>query len=1324
MPDLSNTKLPTSLLVLLAIFFSLLSEQALAAYCDASGSNLYHYIKGVQVGSINNIPTGNSIYADYTSLSTTMVPEISYPVTITRGNPWDDVYDKCGAWVDWNQDEDFYDVGEEIVMSLGIDPCTFTGTITPPAGAVLGNTRMRIRIVWNEVPQPCGGSNYGEVEDYTITIAPDDGDCDTITIGTDSSIWAYPIYTVYHDSRTQVIYLASEIGSEGAITALGLDVATLPGQTMNNWTIRMQHTTMSSYSTASFESTGWTVVYQGNESIGSTGWRTFNFSTPFEYNGSDNLLVDFSHNNSSSSTYGMCKSSAPGGTRSAYARSNSGYGAPLDWSGTTSPTVSGTTSIPNVKLTICGNPPPLTVSISGYVKTADGVRIKGAIVSASTGPNTVTDALGQYTLTLPSPFSGTITPSQTEWTFSPSSRTYSSVITDQVNQDFTGTYTVNYGGGSGTSFSPYLIYNAAQLNAIGAKAGDWGSNFRLMDDIDLSGYDGKEGRPSFNRIGYYINNGVDHVPFTGVFDGSGHIISNFTFDSNCGIDAVGIFSYVRFSTTQIKNVTLTNVDVNTTSWVGTGALIGFMSDAKASGCSVQGGTVSGDSDVGGLIGIGLNGTIEDCDAEVSVSGDLWIGGLVGQNTSMISDCHASCIVTGNTECGILMGNSSSDVTRCSGSGSVTIMSKSAGGLAGKNSGTIEYCFSTADVTGTGADEIGGLVGRNLGAVSNSYATGDVSGTDDTGGLVGLLWKTSTDVGTITNCYSTGHSNWAGLIGRNIDGVITGSFWDTQTSGRPYNPSLPWGTPKTTFQMQMESTFTYTGWDFATPLWKICEGADYPRLSWEQCWIQQGLIEKWVAFYHNHEQLSIIDVAKDIAVDDLGNVYVTGESYNSVNKYDYATIKYAPDGDELWVARYNGPANKGDRVVAIAVDNAGNTCVTGRSSGDGTGTDYATVKYDPNGSELWIVRYNNQENLPDNVEDIAVDDSGNVYVTGKSYTDLGGADFCTIKYDANSVELWVATYNGLMHYSDGAEALALDDSGNVYVTGSSIGYGTGDDYATVKYDSNGVEQWVARYNGPADDHDYAYAIDLDDSGNVYITGRSIGNGSGPDTATVKYDVNGTELWVARYNGPGNDYDEALSIVTDDSGNVYVGGSSEGVGTSRDYIIIKYDPNGTELWVARYNGPEDLDDIAAEIALDNAGNVYITGASNFSMFTMPPCDATTIKYDTNGNELWNIEYSTSEFSPDLAYGIAVDSSRNVYIAGSSNNGSAYLTARYAHCSYPGDLDNDFDVDFGDYAILTMRWLDEDCGQCGRADLTGNEDVGFDDLKKYADNWLSGL
>ena len=76
-------------------------------------------------------------------------------------------------------------------------------------------------------------------------------------------------------------------------------MSTIPGQTLNNWTIRLKHTSLSSYTTASLDASGWTTVYQANQTISATGWVDFVFSTPFAYNGTSNLLIDFSHNNSS-----------------------------------------------------------------------------------------------------------------------------------------------------------------------------------------------------------------------------------------------------------------------------------------------------------------------------------------------------------------------------------------------------------------------------------------------------------------------------------------------------------------------------------------------------------------------------------------------------------------------------------------------------------------------------------------------------------------------------------------------------------------------------------------------------------------------------------------------------------------------------------------------------------------------------------------------------------------------------------------------------------------------------------------------------------------
>ena len=159
--------------------------------------------------------------------------------------------------------------------------------------------------------------------------------------------------------------------------------------------------------------------------------------------------------------------------------------------------------------------------------------------------------------------------------------------------------------------------------------------------------------------------------------------------------------------------------------------------------------------------------------------------------------------------------------------------------------------------------------------------------------------------------------------------------------------------------------------------------------------------------------------------------------------------------------------------------------------------------------------------------------------------------------------WVRRYNGPGNNVDVAGALAVDDSGNVYVTGSSVGSGTASDYATIKYASNGDTLWVRRYNGPTDSSDGANDIAVDDNGNVYVTGNSWGSGTNRDYATIKYAPNADTLWVRRYIGPGNYWDHTTALAVDNSGHVYVTGVSVfGYGT------VKYAPNGDTLWVRRY------------------------------------------------------------------------------------------------------------------------------------------------------------
>jgi hypothetical protein len=180
------------------------------------------------------------------------------------------------------------------------------------------------------------------------------------------------------------------------------------------------------------------------------------------------------------------------------------------------------------------------------------------------------------------------------------------------------------------------------------------------------------------------------------------------------------------------------------------------------------------------------------------------------------------------------------------------------------------------------------------------------------------------------------------------------------------------------------------------------------------------------------------------------------------------------------------------------------------------------------------------------------------VTGASIgTTFPDFDYATIKYSSTGQQQWVARYNGPGNSDDGANAIAIDESGNSYVTGSSHDLNTNyEHYVTIKYNSAGDEQWSARYSGPENGDNLAIAIAVDGPGNVYVTGASSGLGTDWDYATVKYNTSGTEEWVARYNGPGNFVDTAYGIGVDALGNVYVAGTSVGSGTNTDYATIKY------------------------------------------------------------------------------------------------------------------------------------------------------------------------
>lgn len=398
-----------------------------------------------------------------------------------------------------------------------------------------------------------------------------------------------------------------------------------------------------------------------------------------------------------------------------------------------------------------------------------------------------------------------------------------------------------------------------------------------------------------------------------------------------------------------------------------------------------------------------------------------------------------------------------------------------------------------------------------------------------------------------------------------------------------------------------------------------------------------------------------DTATAMAVDGSGSLFVTGASVGVGSSSDFATIKYSNAGVPLWTNRYNGPGNFDDTARVIAVDEDGNVFVTGLSWGSGTDFDFATIKYSNGGASLWTNRYTGTGSFRDWPTALVVDGNGDLIVTGLS---RGGSsssteDYTTIKYSNAGAALWTNRYNGPGNNEDRPSAIAVDNGNNVFVTGYSYS-GSGNasaDYATIKYSSDGMPLWTNRYNGVGNSSDLPMAIVVDSGGNVLLTGSSSGG-----YPTIKYSNEGVLLWTNRYEGT-----VAYAIAVGGDGNVLVTGYVFG-GTvnSIDYLTMAYSNDGTPLWTNRYNGPGDGEDYARAITVDANNNVFVTG---YSAGSGSGSDYATIKYSGDGVPLSTNRFNGIGNSTDQAVAITLDTSGNVFVTGYSTGGSSdYATIKY--------------------------------------------------------------
>jgi hypothetical protein len=245
---------------------------------------------------------------------------------------------------------------------------------------------------------------------------------------------------------------------------------------------------------------------------------------------------------------------------------------------------------------------------------------------------------------------------------------------------------------------------------------------------------------------------------------------------------------------------------------------------------------------------------------------------------------------------------------------------------------------------------------------------------------------------------------------------------------------------------------------------------------------------------------------------------------------------------------------------------------------------------------------------------------------------------------------------------------------VFVTGSSGGTGSDSDYATIAYKAgNGGQLWVQRYNGPGNAADFPQALVLSpDRRRAFVTGYSYSANSFSDYATIAYDaVTGLRIWLRRYDDPINGFDFAYALtLSPDATKLFVTGSCDEIDTGTDFVTLAYDAAmGERLWLRRYNGPANNSDSPAALGVSPDGEqVFVTGRSSGVASPDFPFDYATIAYRTsNGHSLWLDRHKGSGNRSDVPADLAVspDGSR-VFVTGSSDgitSGTDYLTLAYS-------------------------------------------------------------
>ena len=458
-----------------------------------------------------------------------------------------------------------------------------------------------------------------------------------------------------------------------------------------------------------------------------------------------------------------------------------------------------------------------------------------------------------------------------------------------------------------------------------------------------------------------------------------------------------------------------------------------------------------------------------------------------------------------------------------------------------------------------------------------------------------------------------------------------------------------------------------------------------------------------------------------AVDSNGNIFVTGETegafegFTNAGGSDIFLTKWDTDGTEAWTKQW-GTAEY-DYGSSIAVDNLGNIFVTGYTEGalDGNTNmgraDLFLTKWDTDGTKVWTQQWGTAEY--DYINSVVVDNNNNIFVTGDTSGNLdgntalnGSSDIFLTKWDTDGNKEWTQ-----MRGTDEDEYVyssAVDSNGNIFVTGHTEGAFEGftnlgsDDIFLIKWGQN--KDWTVQWG--TSEHDQGSSVAVDKDGNIFTTGDTGGaldgtNAGGSDIFLIKWNPDRSKAWTRQWGTGEDDYGDAVAV--DSNGNIFVTGNTNGAfpgylnpyddegESSSDIFLAKWNADGTLAWTKQW-GIEKLGDYGTSVAVDKNDNIFVTGVTTGDLdgnTNMGSGDIFLTKWNPDGTKAWTKLWGTSK--SDQGESVAVDSNGNIFATGETH----------------GDFDGS--TNSGELDIFLTKWDPEGNKEWAKLWGTDNFDYG---------------